>query len=98
MEIEMDDRLFEWDDEKARINFQKHGIQFKTAIKVFRDEFRIEQEDESHSDSEERWQVIGMVKNVLFVIYTERGDSTRIISARKATIQERMRYYVNRES
>ena len=98
MEIEMDDRLFEWDDEKARINFQKHGIQFKTAIKVFRDEFRIEQEDESHSDPEERWQIIGMVKNVLFVIYTERGDSTRIISARKATIQERMRYYVNRES
>ena len=97
MDINIDGRRFVWDDEKARINFQKHGIQFKTAIKVFRDEYKLVQLDYLHSEYEERWQVIGMVNDVLFVIYTERGKSTRVISARKATVQERMRYYVNRD-
>ena len=45
MEIEIEDRLFEWDDEKNEINIRKHGINFIDAIEVFFDEFRIERYD-----------------------------------------------------
>ena len=45
---------------------------------------------------EDRWDVIGMVDSVLVVIYTERGERTRLISARKAEPEERSRYYGNR--
>lgn len=51
-----------------------------------------------HSQDEDRWQVIGKVKEVLFVVYTERGDITRIISARKADSQERKIYNDGTES
>ncbi|MBQ3433791.1 MAG: BrnT family toxin [Selenomonadaceae bacterium] len=87
--------LFEWDEEKNRINKRKHKISFETAANVFFDENRIEQLDEFHSDEEERWQVIGMVDEILFVIYTERDDKTRIISARRADKKERRMYYGN---
>ena len=90
----IDNRLFEWDDEKAAINFKKHGVTFDTAAKVFGDENRIEEYDEEHSIDEDRWQVIGMVGKVIFVIYTERGDFIRLISAREATPMERRKYYV----
>ena len=90
----IDNRLFEWDDDKAAINFKKHGVTFDTAAKVFGDENRIEEYDEEHSIDEDRWQVIGMVGKVIFVIYTERGDFIRLISAREATPMERRKYYV----
>ena len=48
MNASVDGRLFEWDDEKAAINFRKHGIKFKTAAKIFRDRYRIEIMDEEH--------------------------------------------------
>ena len=80
---------------KNRINKRKHKISFETAANVFFDENRIEQLDEFHSDEEERWQVIGMVDEILFVIYTEREDKTRIISARRADKKERRIYYGN---
>ena len=94
MNILIDNRLFEWDDEKAEINYKKHGVTFDTAAKVFGDENRIEEYDEEHSIDEDRWQVIGMVGKVIFVIYTERGDFIRLISAREATPMERRKYYV----
>ena len=87
---------FEWDDKKNKINIKKHGVDFNDAILVFNDEYRLEDLDEEHSDYEERWQIIGMVDNVLFVIYTEREDVKRIISARHAEKAEEDRYYVNR--
>ncbi|MBR1421306.1 MAG: BrnT family toxin [Selenomonadaceae bacterium] len=96
MEIEIEDRLFEWDDEKNEINIRKHGINFIDAIEVFFDEFRIERYDKYHSDEEDRWKVIGMVDGVLVVIYTERDDATRIISARPADKSERREYYGDR--
>ena len=61
----------EWDDKKAAINRQKHGIEFEDAALVFADENRVERYDEKHSQDEDRWQVIGMVNDVLFVVYTE---------------------------
>lgn len=95
VEYQAGDLVFEWDSEKARINKRKHKVSFKTAAKVFFDVNRIELRDEEHSDDEDRWQVIGKVDDILFVVYTDREDRTRIISARKADRDERRIYYGN---
>ena len=86
---------FEWDDEKAAINFIKHKVAFEDAVYVFQDENRIEFYDAEHSDNEDRYVAIGLVGTVLFVVFTERKDVTRIISARKANSLERSYYYDN---
>lgn len=85
----------EWDDRKNEINKRKHGISFETAAHVFEDINRIEYFDEAHSADEDRFIVLGLVHKVLFVVYTDRGDATRIISARKATEAETEVYYDN---
>ena len=85
--------LFEWDDEKAAINLKKHGVSFQTAALVFYDENRIEMYDSERSLEEDRYNTIGMIENVLFVVYTERKDRLRIISARLANKKERSMYY-----
>lgn len=88
--------LFEWDKEKEKINITKHGIDFSTAAKIFKDENRIEMYDEEHSDYEDRYVTIGTIGGVAYVvlvIYTERKEAIRLISARKATNQERRMYY-----
>ena len=84
---------FEWDDEKYKINIKKHGIYFEDAARVFLDKNAIYYYDELHSDYEDRIKIIGMVENVLTVIYTERGEKNRIISARPADKYERNDYY-----
>ena len=89
---------FEWDENKDRLNQKNHdGISFEYAARVFLDSKRIEMLDENHSDeSEERYNVIGCVERILFVVYTERGsDNIRIISARRATPKEEKLYYEN---
>lgn len=88
--------LFEWDENKGKINISKHGLDFSTAALVFRDQNRLEWFDELHSDYEDRYITIGEINGiavVLMVVYTERGDAIRLISARKATKQERRMYY-----
>ena len=90
---EIGDYKFEWDSEKAEKNWQKHKIKFEDAALVFFDEFRIDEFDEIHSDFEDRYKIIGKVENVIVVIYTERGDFTRIISARDAEKYEQEEYY-----
>lgn len=84
---------FEWDEEKNKLNVLKHGIDFETAMLVFNDLQRIEIYDIEHSIEEDRYNTIGMVNNVLFVVYTERRDNIRLISARIATKAERSIYY-----
>jgi hypothetical protein len=84
---------FEWDEDKNKINLEKHGIDFETAILVFNDMQRIEIFDLEHSVEEDRYNTIGMVNDVLFVVYTERKDNIRLISARLATKTERSIYY-----
>lgn len=86
---------FEWDEEKNLANIRKHdGISFQIAVRVFLDENRIEEYDARHSIDEDRYNVIGMVERLLFVVYTERNaDTIRIISARKATKEECDEYY-----
>lgn len=87
---------FEWDGEKAKINVQKHGITFNYALKVFDDENRLESYDYSHSIYEDRYNVLGVVDDVLFVVYTERDNGViRLISARRATKAEEDLYYGN---
>lgn len=88
--------LFEWDDSKEKKNIIKHGIDFSTAALVFRDENRIEIFDDEHSAYEDRYITIGQINGVaivIMVVYTERENVIRLISARKATKQERSIYY-----
>lgn len=91
--FELGNLKFVWDSEKAEKNFRKHKVKFENAALVFLDENLIEDYDEIHSDDEDRIKVIGEVEKILVVIYTERGDRNRIISARQATKFERMEYY-----
>jgi len=90
-------REIEFDPEKAKANWQEHRIRFETASLVFADPMRIERRDDSKNNTseEERWQTLGMANKVLFVVYTERGDITRIISARPADKAEKRSYYGN---
>ena len=89
--------LFEWDGEKAEANWKKHKVDFNDAMRVFEDDNRLEFYDIAHSDEEERYNTIGMVRDVLFVVYTERGEYIRLISARKANLKEQRLYYNRKE-
>ena len=76
-------------------NFMDHGIHLGTAVYVFNDPYRIERPDKSANNNtlENRWQTIGRVGKVLFVVYEERvGDEIHLISARLATARERRIY------
>lgn len=85
--------MYEWDSEKEAVNIKKHGLNFDTAVLVFEDEDYIEWYDAENSKTEDRYDVLGMVHDVLFVVYTERRNNIRIISAGLATKQERSLYY-----
>lgn len=83
---------YEWDPNKAKSNFKKHGVKFSDAVGVFEDENAITIDDEN--EKEERFVTIGMdfLSRILVVVYTFRDIVIRIISARKATKQERKMY------
>lgn len=84
---------YQWDPNKAKSNLRKHGIEFADAVSVFADDFAITVEDDF--PDEERFVTIGMdaFGQILVVVYTWRGESVRIISARQATSYERKQYY-----
>ena len=92
-EIQVENYFVEWDDEKNKKNYKKHGLKFETAARIFLDENRIEEIDEVHSDFEERIKTVGRVGKILAVIYTERGEKYRLISARQADKDEEEEYY-----
>jgi uncharacterized DUF497 family protein len=84
---------FEWDEAKQQSNRKKHGIDFKTAAKIFLDPYLIEF-DEPDASGELRCNLIGLVDSrMLFVTYTMRGDVIRIISARGAEPHEKRKYH-----
>ena len=88
----------EWDDEKNEINKLEHeGLDFELAKLVFADPNRLERIDRSKGNTfeEERWQTLGMAGKVLFVVFTEREERKRIISARLANKAERRSYHGN---
>ena len=76
---------YEWDPNKAKSNYKKHGVRFADAVGVFEDEH----------ENEDRFITIGrdFLSRILVVVYTFRDIVIRIISARKATVRERKVYY-----
>ncbi len=83
---------FEWDERKRHINLEKHRIDFADAVEAF-DHPMWERLDGQREYGEERWQGVGWMKGRLIsLVYTERGDVMRIISARKAMEHEKKEY------
>ena len=84
---------FEWDPAKELANLKKHGLDFRTAAKVFLDPHVIEFDD-LVANEELRFNAIGLVDGrMLFVTYTMRGAVVRIISARGAEPNEKRKYH-----
>ena len=84
---------FKWDSAKEQANRKKHGVDFRTAAKVFLDPFVIEFNN-LDTDGEPRFNAIGLVdERMLFVTYTIRDDVIRIISARGAEPHEKRKYH-----
>jgi uncharacterized protein len=83
--------VYEWSAAKARANVQKHGVSFEEATSAFLDPLAMTFFDPDHSVEEAREITIGhsIRHRVVFVAHCQRGDRTRIISARKATKRER---------
>jgi len=90
--------LFEWNEKKALLNVQKHGVSFEEAATAFGDPLSLTIDDPLHSQDEDRFILIGMSNRnrLLVVVHTYRDDVIRLISARKATQKER-RYYASYE-
>jgi hypothetical protein len=83
---------FGWDPNKAASNWRKHRVDFADAATVLEDEHALTIEDDD--EAELRFVTIGAdaTGRILVVVYTIRGDSVRLISARKATARERKHY------
>lgn len=86
--------IYEWDAGKAAANLKKHRVSFEVATSVFLDPLALTFPDPDHSVAEQREITIGhtMEKDLVFVCHCERGNRTRIISARLATRLERKQY------
>ena len=89
--------FFAWDSTKAKKNIKIHGVSFDEASTAFKDTLSLTIYDPLHSDDEHRQILIGSSyqNRMLVIVYTERGDKIRIISARKATKHERNQYEEN---
>lgn len=87
---------FEWDEIKNSINIYKHKVSFEEAITVFKDDKAVLLYDENHSETEDRFNIIGVsqLSKLLIVCHCYRESDTviRIISARKPT-KEETKYY-----
>ena len=89
--------IFEWDATKAIANLRKHGISFPEARTVFGDPLGRITDDPRHSDAEDRFVLLGLSEQqrLLAVMFTDRGEVIRIITARRATRRERSNYEEN---
>jgi hypothetical protein len=85
---------FEWDPRKAAANLAKHKVSFEEAGTVFGDPLGRIVADPRHSAVEDRLVLLGISKErrLLAVMYVERAEAVRIISARRATRRERRDY------
>lgn len=91
---------FVWDENKNNLNKQKHKVSFETAVRIFNDPCLYVEFDEKNSTLDEaRYDYTGIIDvggmPVLYVVATEAGEKTRIISARKATAKEVSKYEQN---
>lgn len=93
--------VFEWDESKNKSNQKKHQISFETALHIFKDPFLLSKQDRFES-GEYRWQALGMVAGQMLILvahtsnFKEFTEVIRMISARKATAQEKKVYEQNR--
>ena len=87
---------FEWDDMKADSNLRKHGVRFTEAATIWLDPSSLETMSADHVQGEERWIRVGISSHgrALAVVYADlcEGERVRIISARRATFNERVFY------
>jgi uncharacterized protein len=85
---------FEWDQKKNKTNLLKHGVNFEEAITVFDDIFAVIIEDIYHSSFEQREIIVGQSSEyrLLYVVFVEKNNKIRIISARLLMSSERKRY------
>jgi uncharacterized DUF497 family protein len=85
---------FEWDPRKEAANLRKHGVSFDEARTAFADPLGRIVADPRHSSHEERLALIGITERqrLVAVMFTERVDTVRIISARLVTRRERTDY------
>ena len=92
----MENLIFEWDENKNTINKSKHGLSFEEAKEVFEDDNAILFDDPEHFIGEERFLIIGMTVSQKICIvshcYRDNDNIIRIISARKATKNEKKTY------
>jgi uncharacterized DUF497 family protein len=90
--FELNGLAFEWDDEKAKVDEEKHGVRFEEAAEAFFDIFAVR--DDASVREEERFALIGYTfsNRLLVVVHVERRATTRIISARAAQRAERSVY------
>lgn len=92
--------MFSWDIRKAILNFEKHGVSFEEAATAFDDPLGLDVEDVEHSYAETRRLRLASSESgrLLLVVYTNRlfengKETTRIISARRASRRERKGYF-----
>jgi uncharacterized DUF497 family protein len=92
----MEEIGFSWDARKNRENRRKHGIGFEEACPAFADEYARLKHDPDHSQDEERYILLGFSAKLRLLVvspaYRQDGRQIRIVSARKATRNERMQY------
>ena len=84
---------FEWDETKRTRVLVKHGLDFADIPRAFRGP-RIVDYDPAYSHGEDRWRMLGILDDdVILIVYTERGDTVRLITARKATPEETQLFF-----
>ena len=89
---------FEWDAQKSEACFQQRGFDFAYVLRAFFDPLKVVEEDTRHDYGEARFQLLGKIEHRLFaVVYTNRQEAVRIISARRAN-QREAQYYEYRAS
>ena len=92
----MEEIIFSWDDQKDRENQRRHGVSFEEASSVFADENARLKHDPDHSQDEDRFILIGFSAKLRVLVvahaYRHDGEQIRIVSARKATRNERKQY------
>jgi uncharacterized protein len=85
---------FSWDERKALQNARRHGVRFEEAATAFVDPLGRVYDDPDHSETETRFILVGhsLAGRLLLVVHAEKGDTIRIISARRPTPRERAEY------
>jgi hypothetical protein len=92
----MQEIVFVWDERKNRENIRKHGVSFEEASTAFADENARLRHDPDHSQGEDRFILLGFSGKLRLLVvshaYRQDGKQIRIVSARKATANERKQY------